>query len=202
MTELPARHHPLESFFRTVPATDDGRAEVEIKIRPNLDYINLRGDPADARFATAVAEILQQELPLVANTMRGGPISIFWLGPDEWLIVTRAGHGAALAVSLGDTVSDFHASVNELHGGQIALRLSGPRSVEILAKGCTLDLHARSFAAGDCAQTGLGKANVLIGKVSEDPVFDVIVRRSFAEYLANWLKTAGAEFGVRFSMAE
>jgi sarcosine oxidase subunit gamma len=47
---------------------------------------------------------------------------------------------------------------------------------------CPLDLHQRVFAVGGCAQTLIGKSNVLI--VREDlQRFAICVRRSFAEYL-------------------
>jgi len=68
----------------------------------------------------------------------------------------------------------------------------------VLAKGCTLDLHPRSFATGRCAQTGLAKASILISKFDDVPTFEVFVRRSFAEYLALWLQHAGAGYGILF----
>jgi sarcosine oxidase subunit gamma len=59
-----------------------------------------------------------------------------------------------------------------------------------LAKGCTLDFHPRVFRPGTCAQSGLAKANVLI-RLGDDPdSFDVVVRRSFADYLLRWLRHA------------
>ena len=69
----------------------------------------------------------------------------------------------------------------------------------LLAKGCTLDFHPRVFSAGQCAQSGLAKTSVLIAMVDDRPTFDVIVRRSFAEYLALWLQHSGAEFGIQFT---
>ena len=81
------------------------------------------------------------------------------------------------------------------------MRIKGRGVRDVLAKGCTLDLHPAEFAAGACAQSGLAKANILIGLIEEKPVFEIVVRRSFAEYLARWLQHAATEHNVEFSVA-
>ena len=43
-------------------------------------------------------------------------------------------------------------------------------------------------------------ANLLIGLVDDHPTFEIVVRRSFAEYLAFWFKHAAGEYRVRFSV--
>jgi heterotetrameric sarcosine oxidase gamma subunit len=50
--------------------------------------------------------------------------------------------------------------------------------------------------AGRCAQTTFAKASAVISNKS-DGSFDLIVRRSFADYIARWLLDAGQEFGCR-----
>ena len=77
-------------------------------------------------------------------------------------------------------------------GGQVMVRLSGPRAREVLAKGCTLDLHPRAFKTGECAQTTLAKTSMLIALADDTPAFDIIIRRSFADYAARWLRHSGA----------
>jgi len=99
---------------------------------------------------------------------------------------------------LEDALEGMHASLNVVTGGFAGIRLSGSNAANLLAKGCTLDLHPRAFHTGQCAQTGLARANILLSKVDDAPSFDVFVRRSFAEYLALWLQHAGAEYGIRF----
>jgi sarcosine oxidase subunit gamma len=191
------RQHALAHFLST--AIDGEKSSVVIEINPRLDYINLRGDPADGKFLGKVNEILRQDLPLTPNTTSAGLSMIYWLAPDEWLVVTPAGVRPTLPTLLDDALHDKHASMNVVTGGLVAMRISGKHSAELLARGCTLDLHPRSFAVGQCAQTGIAKASILIARVDDAPTFDVIVRRSFAEYLALWLQRAGTEYGIRFN---
>ena len=136
--------------------------------------------------------------PLEPNTANSGMSTVYWLGPDEWLIVSPGGERPILPTLLEDAFTGMHASLNVVTGGYAGLRLSGGNAPDVLAKGCTLDLHPKIFQTGQCAQTGLAKAGILLSKVDDAPSFDIFVRRSFAEYLALWLQNAGAEHGIRF----
>ncbi len=192
------RQHALDHFLRNAPAGE--KSSVRVEVSPHQDTINLRGDPADKAFVSAANKILRQDLPLGPNTVSNGISTIYWLGPDEWLIVTPGGERPTLPILLDDALHGMHASLNDLTGGQVAMRISGDNAAALLAKGCTIDLHPTIFSTGQCAQTGLAKASILLSKVDDAPTFDVIVRRSFAEYLALWLQHAGAGYGIRFQI--
>jgi sarcosine oxidase subunit gamma len=153
-----------------------------------LGHINLRGDATDGRFTKAVEATLGQPLPLVANTISQSAHRIYWLGPDEWQIVTEPASSSDLVQGLRRELAGQHVSINGLSGGQKAFHLSGPNAVNVLQKGCTLDLHPSVFPVGACAQSGLAKANVLLGCIDKAPVYEIIVRRSFSEYLMRWLR--------------
>lgn len=198
MAELQERRHGLESFLATAAETDGGTVGVEIRLQADLSYINLRGDPKSSEFKSAAKSAIGQALPAVPNTMSGREHRIFWLGPNEWLIVTSA--SLDLIPRLRGSLAGQHASVTDVTGGQIGMLLSGQGVRDVLAKGCTLDFHPGIFTVGSCAQSGLAKANVLIGLVDDRPTFQMIVRRSFAEYLALWLRNAAREHGVKFSV--
>ena len=78
---------------------------------------------------------------------------------------------------------------------RIAIRLTGSRVRDLLAKGCAIDLHPRVFGRGRSAQSTLGLAAVVLlalGDGGDD--FLVLVRSSFAGYLAEWLLDAAVEY--------
>ncbi len=201
MTEPQGRRHGLESFLLSLPQDADSAAGITIQLLPELGHINLRGNPKNAEFVAAANAVLGQELPVSANTMTRGDYRVFWLGPDEWLIVTLAADTLGLLRRLRESLSGQHASVTDMSGGQIVLRLAGPDVRDVLAKGCTLDFHPDKFSVGTCAQSGLAKANVLIGLVDDQPAYEIVIRRSFAEYLFLWLRHAAREYDVNFSVA-
>jgi sarcosine oxidase subunit gamma len=160
--------------------------------------VNLRGDPADHRFARAVGSVLGCLLPVNANTVQSATdVTVLWLGPDEWLVLTPPGAEGAIAGRLADAVADLHAAVTDVSGNRSLLRLSGPGARETLLKGCGLDLHPRGFRPGQCAQTVLARAGVIIHQRDDRPTYDVMPRRSFTEYVWAWLSDAMAEYGGR-----
>jgi len=156
--------------------------------RVDVGHINLRGNADDDGFLKGAAEVLGQGLPLQPNTLTRSEHRVYWLGPDEWQIVTAPDRAASLVGQLEDQLAGQPIAINDLSGGQVALHLSGGDMPALLAKACTLDLHASVFQLGGCAQSGLAKANVLLGYIDAAPVYEIIVRRSFSEYLLHWLR--------------
>jgi sarcosine oxidase subunit gamma len=192
------RESPLARFRLGARATHTpGRAGVIVRERPFLGHINLRGSAMHPRFVGAVSDVLGDGLPLVANTVTDVQgITMYWLGPDEWLIVTPSERRAAIEGELRKVLAGLRVAVTDVSGGQTVLRLHGPHVRDVLAKGCPIDLHPRAFSIGQCAQSHLAKAPVLIGQIENQPYFELIFRRSFADYLWTWLEGAAAEYGL------
>lgn len=198
MSKSILRESPLVRF-NLAASTESVVANEKIKVweRPFCGHINLRGDPADTAFLAAVEFELGFELPLKANTVAGGQdIKAFWLGPNEWLIVTAGELEAPVAQGLRKALSGMFCAVTEVSGGQTIIALRGQKVLDLLAKGCPLDLHPREFGPGRCAQSHLAKAPILLCQTDTEPTFDLIVRRSFSDYLWLWLQDAAAEYGL------
>ena len=201
-TDATGRRSPLAGFFAAAaPDSADG-AGVVISERPFLGHLNLRGDPADTAFTSAAESVLGLALPTKPNTTaESGDLLALWLGPDEWLIVTLPDARTALAASLESALDGIHAAVTDVTGGQTVISVTGPNARDVLAKGCPLDLHPSAFRPGDCAQTLLAKANVTLRCVDDAPSYELIVRRSFADYAALWLQDAALEYGCAVVVA-
>ena len=84
----------------------------------------------------------------------------------------------------------------DVSAGQTLLKLSGEGVETVLKKSSVYDFHARHFSVGHCVQTTFAKATALVSRSADDS-FDLVIRRSFADYVARWLLDAGAEFGCR-----
>ena len=198
-TDGTGRRSALSHFFGA--AANGARtadAAVVISERPLLGHLNLRGDAEDAEFMSAAASVLGFDLPRQPNTTAAnGDLLALWLGPDEWHIVTPPDDQTPLLDTLEAAFHGMHVAVTDVTGGQTVITLTGPRARDVLAKGCPLDLHPNVFKPTHCAQTLLAKANVTIRCVDHSPpYFELIVRRSFAEYAAGWLRDAGVEYGL------
>lgn len=187
------RRHALVALLDGNGVPGPGDAAARLEIRPGYGYLNLRGDAADGQFLQAVQQALGQSLPVVPNTFTEGDHTIYWLGPDEWLLSAGLGQEKETAGQLEQSLAGQCHSLVDVTGGQVLLRLGGSRAREVLAKGCPLDLHPRVFKTGRCAQTTLAKTSMLVALVDDTPTFDIIVRRSFAEYAARWLQHSGGK---------
>ena len=188
MAEL-LRTHPLEGWrtaFEPLPDT------VGITVEPFVAMVDVRLGTV----GTEASAALGVELPTAPNTwVPAGTGRAVWLGPDEWLLSSTTETPEELEARVRAAALELGGSATDVSAQRIGLRLTGARVRDVLAKGCSIDLHPRVFGRGSSAQTMLGQAGVVLLALSDaaDDVV-VLVRSSFAGYLADWLLDAALEF--------
>ncbi len=183
MAETWQRQSPLA---RRAPLDAAGLAMTE---RAFLAKITVRGKVAD----DAIHEALGLSLPREPNTAAStGEHAILWLGPDEWLVVGHAETEGPLSSTLEAALPD--ATIIDVTDGYATIRLGGSLARDVLSMGTPLDLHPRQFAAGAATRTLFARTTVILHKVNEDPVFDIHVERSQADYLWTWLEAASRPY--------
>jgi sarcosine oxidase subunit gamma len=188
MAEL-LRTHPLEAWsaaFERLPDT------VGITVEPFVAMVDVRLGTVGSEARTR----LGVDLPTVPNTWEpAGTGRAVWLGPDEWLLSSSTEAPEDLEARVRAAVLPLGGSATDVSAQRIGLRLTGARVRDVLAKGCSIDLHPRVFGRGSSAQTTLGRAGaVLLALSAAGDDYAVLVRSSFAGYLADWLLDAALEF--------
>jgi sarcosine oxidase, subunit gamma len=118
-----------------------------------------------------------------------GERAALWLGPDEWLLTAPEAAGAGVLTGLESALQGLPCSLVDVSHRQIALEVAGAHAELLLAAGCPLDLHPGAFPVGMCTRTVLGKAEIVLWRLSPD-AFRVEVWRSFAAYLSAFLVEA------------
>lgn len=166
---------------------------------PARAQINLRADASAWAVREAVSSVAGLSLPTEPNTVsvEGGAAAL-WLGPDEWLITSALERAAALESGLRTRLGAHNGTVVDVSAMRTVLRLEGASAREVLMKGCRLDVHPRAFAAGQCRQTTMAKAEVLLHQIGDAPVYELYVRNSFAHYLASWMLDAISEYHIEW----
>ena len=197
MPESYQRQGVLDHLHLDARAVDDpGDAGVVLCERRFRAKLNLRGKPVK-KFLEAAANALGLELPKTPNTTAsGGNLTVLWLGPDEWLVTGPPNREGEIAEDLRTALAGRHCAVTDVTEGRTVIGLSGPHARDVLMKGCPLDVHAREFKPGDCAQSTLAKATIILHQISDAPAYDIYVERSFASYLWGWLEVAALEYGL------
>jgi sarcosine oxidase subunit gamma len=147
------------------------------------------------RRAPTAAYLAGLPLPLIPNRVAAmGRVRTLWLGPDEWLITAPDGAGPELPARLARALAGQYAAVADLSSSRTVVAITGARARDLLAKGCGLDLHPRSFAPGQCAQTLFAGVPVILDQVSAAPAYRLFVRRSTARWLCTWIIDTAEEF--------
>ncbi|MGW5264505.1 sarcosine oxidase subunit gamma [Microbispora sp. NPDC004025] len=185
------RRSPAAAFAARFEAASAGGG-LRLAEVPFLTQIDLRAEPkspAAERIGTAIGVPLPME---PGTVVRGGDLSVLWLGPDEWLVLGPDGAAPELVERLTEAAAGEHVSVVDVSAQRTTLVVAGERARDVLAHGCALDLHPRVFGPGRCAQTTLARAGVVL--VAGEDGFRVLVRSSFAAYVAEWLLDAAVEY--------
>jgi sarcosine oxidase subunit gamma len=192
MADTLERTSPLQPWAARFAQLSDS---VTIAEEPFVTMVELRVDPSGPA-ATVAADVLGVELPTTPSTYaKSADTTVIWLGPDEWLVTGTSLTGSELEARLRDAVGPLGGAAVDVSGQRTTLRLSGSHSPDVLAKGCALDLHPKAFGEGAAAQTRLGQAGVVLLAVDGGGTgYRILVRSSFARYLADWLLDAAEEY--------
>jgi sarcosine oxidase subunit gamma len=176
--------------------TDGGVCLREAKL---LGHLNLRGNSNNTEFKEGVEKVLGLTLPLAPCTSaQNDDATIMWLSPDEWLIIVEGGREETIEATLRESITG-HFAVSDISGGQTILEISGPDCIKVLQKSTGYDFHLKQFPVGKVIGTAFAKSSTHIRRTGEYS-FQLIVRRSFADYFWLWLQQSSQEYGLRVTL--
>ena len=185
---------PLHNINVPASVANPGVVMREDKYRGHL---NLRGNPEDEHFTSAVAQVLGVALPMAPNSAaEHADTRVYWLCPNEWLILVAEGTQAQVETDLRAALETKHVAVTDLSSGQTLVNLSGAHLDDLMMKSTVYYCHPSNFPVGKAVQTTFAKAGALMYKC-EDGSFDLVIRRSFSDYFFLWVADASEEYGLQ-----
>ncbi len=138
--------------------------------------------------------------PCHSSVSGTGTVSVLWLCPDEWMIVSQAGTEQALQTRLQSELSGRHIQLSNVTDYYTCIDIAGYQNREILMNLSTLDMHKRTFSAGQIKGSIFGHANAYVWQLHTDPgaseIFRLIVRSSMADYLWCLISRSARLFGM------
>lgn len=169
---------------------------VELEEAVLTGFLSLRAGSARNELAAALKNVMSLELPecLQSHVATEGSC-IRWMSPDEWLLSCPIDQCFSIEQTLRVAIKGPVAIVN-VSGGYCRLTLSGENAFSVLAKSTSYNINPENFPEGKVVNTVMAKAQVTLRAVDVD-CYEILVRRSFADYLWLWLQRAGGEFGLR-----
>ena len=189
--ESPLHHAGLDELARKGKSS----AGVVLREKKLLGHLVIRGDAKDPAFSGGVHKALGLELPVALTLVASGETSLQWLGPDEWLLIVPSGQEFETEQRLRKALDGQHIAVINVSGGQTLVELSGPKAREVLMKSTSYDVHPSNFPVGKAVGSNFAKSQLVIRHTGED-TWELLVRRSFADYIWLWLQDASAEYGL------
>lgn len=172
----------------------EGAPGVAVREITNFSLASVVARKGQALAASAAAETaFGTVLPSKPTCVTGPDLAFVWSGPGHWLALgpeTQASIEARLSAGLGERASVFDQS-----GSRVMLELAGPGVRDALAKGIELDLHPHAFRPGDAAVTTASHIGVHLWQVADDPVYRLLVVRTYFSSFWNWLSASAAAYG-------
>jgi sarcosine oxidase subunit gamma len=172
----------------------DGAPGVVVREITHFSLASVVARKGQALAASAAAQTaFGTALPPKPACVTGHDLAFVWSGPGHWLALgpeLPAGIEARVGAGLGE-----RASVFDQGGSRVLLEIAGPRVRDTLAKGIELDLHPHAFRPGDAAVTTASHIGVHLWQVAEDPVYRLLVVRTYFGSLWRWLSTSAAACG-------
>lgn len=191
--EVPARS-PLYRQAGQAAAAEPAAHGVYLWEEGLRGHLILRGNAEDQSFRDGVRKATGMALPTALQSVTEGEWSLGWLAPDEWLLTGPGEQAFGMETKLRDSLSGHYSVVN-VGGGQTLLRLSGLQAVPVLMKSCSYDVHEANFPPGKIVSTVFAKSQAILRRLDAEQ-WELVVRRSFADYIWRWLVEAAREYGV------
>ncbi len=208
VAETPLHHAEFKSL-----AIKQAKSEYGIwLLEQNLTgLLTVRARENKTQVNAAISALLGIDLPdrlqcvsgqaALGEAATNATVSIRWMSPDEWLLSAPVEHLFWLETRLRErTVGKSVAFVN-VSGGFTLLRVGGADLLLLLKKSTHYDVHPSHFTPGKTVNTLFAKSQVTMTCISENEV-ELIVRRSFADYIWLWLQDASREYGLRIDTPE
>lgn len=119
------------------------------------------------------------------------PWRAIWLRPDGWLLKEPLG-STAVCAEFGEAAAAGLCRLTDLSHSLVCVSLEGPRAMELLAAGTTLNLSPRVFEVGSCTRTRCADFTVIVERRAA--AVDVYVDASLAAAFWAWIADAGSSW--------
>ncbi len=197
----PRRESPLARAPASEPNRLIERPGVRVEELPFRAILVLHGRTGLPRFAQGVARVLGRPPPDAPNTFVEARfdeegVVIGWAGPEEWCVIGQAEGTSGLRVALRQAIPETDGAVVDVSSGFTLFSLEGRRARDLIAAGCSIDVHPRVFGPGRCARTLYARTGVTLLRRDAPPRFEMMVRRSYAGWLWRWIESAAELMAV------
>lgn len=168
---------PLKTNQFSLKALNDVR-KLRLQIRSNVEIDVER-----------LGELLGITVPVSPQQKAGYRPSMYWLAPNDWLLVHHQLAEKEINSLVKRVLSDVTFTVIDVSDAYSMLEISGADAVSSLSEACSIDFDSRSFGKGSCALTRLQNLAVILHRIDDTPRFQLLMDRCVASFLWEWLES-------------
>ncbi|SDJ06436.1 sarcosine oxidase, gamma subunit family, heterotetrameric form [Lentzea albidocapillata subsp. violacea] len=127
---------------------------------------------------------------------------MLWLGPDEFLVTASPGLQVTIEEVLRGALGSSRGSVVDTSAQRTTVVLQGPLVRQVLAHGCSVDLHPAAAPVGTCVQTLLARTGIVLQVTGEDRYTRTAFScdSSDADDLATEFAKVASQFAMEFDL--
>jgi sarcosine oxidase subunit gamma len=167
----------------------DSRILLDLSEIARQRIVELARPRPGAALEAMLAGFRAEELPRIGASASARGTLLLGIGPTRWLLI--ASDKGPAGYSGVELEGAFELAVDTTDAWT-QLAICGSASRDLLAKGCALDLHPSVFQEGSCAVTRFAHLRCVLHNMGVS--YRLLVGRSYAVSLAEWLIEAAAEF--------
>jgi sarcosine oxidase, subunit gamma len=144
---------------------------------------------------SAVEGLLGVDWPRKTGAVASGRAEVICVGPTDWLVQASESDATEWSDRLAAALAGTPFRATDVSDALARIEIEGLEIRDLLNKGCSLDLHPPPFPVGRSARTRFASMPVIV-RCTGTFTFELIVTRSYADFLAAWLEDAELEFQV------
>ena len=121
---------------------------------------------------------------------KNGSVTVFGLGPDEWLIRTGSDEEEDWLARLQEAAAGSFSAVVLVSDAYRVFTIAGPETLDVLAQATGVDVHPSAFPTGRAARAAFARIAAVIHRFDDGPAFDIYVDASVERYARGWIESA------------
>jgi sarcosine oxidase subunit gamma len=149
----------------------------------------------EARAPSSVEHLLGIVWPRDTGFVASGVADVICTGPTDWLVIATDSAAVARLQPLATAFEGSTFRATDVSQALQRVEIDGREVRELLAKGCSIDLHPSRFPPGRSVRTRFTGMPVII-RCTGASTFECLVTLSYSDYLLTWLQDAELEFPV------
>ena len=153
----------------------------------NIRKLRLQVSPRAGIDTSPLQKLLGCVLPDSPQEKASNEAVAYWLGPNDWLLVNPAPDMDSIKSALQEAPNGATFVLTDVTDAYSIIDISGEDAVSRLAAGCSVDFHDSVFPTGRYVLTRLQHLSVIIHRLDDTPRFRILVDRSVAQFLRDWL---------------